>query len=148
MCPVSAYIISFCWKLVTKIHLDTKILHLFFHHLAESITYDLPHIYKYIYNVTLDTIFVTLPVTVISVHKTSLIHYIRCTSTIDENLININAHYIGIEALKMKITIEELKNETYRVDVYKPGSMHHGETVCTSSFAVVDIVEQVVRYGL
>ena len=47
----------------------------------------------------------------------------------------------------MKIEIEELKNDVYKVSVDREGSIHHGETFCTTSFAVCDIVEQVVRYG-
>ena len=47
----------------------------------------------------------------------------------------------------MRIEVDELKDGVFRVTVEKQDSVHHGETICTAPFAVVDIVEQVVRYG-
>lgn len=47
----------------------------------------------------------------------------------------------------MKIEIEELKNDVYRVTVESANSVHAGDTICTYPEAVVDLVKEVLILG-
>ena len=48
----------------------------------------------------------------------------------------------------MKIEIEDVSNNTYKVTVDKQDSMYHGETICYTYMEIEEIIQNIIMYGM